>query len=204
MIGGKLAMETRSVKVSHRCQVREFKHNAWMLARSGFYKSGDVEVEENIIVRSERLGKVFITDELSWVHWFLLCHCFKLSLPIYGIVSRYLLFGVAGAGHQKWLTLAWKCEPQTLQLDCWTHGCSQMFQLRAPSWPDVNQKHVCSHATTPALIFDFRMSCFRTAAHSDAASPSFQLGARLQSCQADVRQPGMKYEEQSDVVSGFC
>lgn len=32
----------------------EFKHYAGLLARSGFYKLGDVEVEENTITSSER------------------------------------------------------------------------------------------------------------------------------------------------------
>lgn len=123
--------------------------------------------------------------------------------------SCYILFGVEGAGHQKWLGLAWKGEPQTLQLDCWTHGCSQMLDLRAPSWP-LNLKHICSHAT-PYLLWPLTSgwATVRTAAHSDAASPPFQLGARLHSCQADAlsvsfRQSGMKYKEQSDSLLCFC
>lgn len=149
-------------------------------------------------------------SQISSVHLYIctsLHHCFKVILSIYGIVSYIhvtLLFGVEGAGHQKWLGLAWKGEPQTLQLDCWTHGCSQMLDLRAPSWP-LNLKHICSHAT-PYLLWPLTSgwAAVRTAAHSDAASPPFQLGARLHSCQADARQSGMKYEEQSDSLLCFC
>lgn len=62
-----------------------------MLARSGFYKSGDVEVEKNIIIRCERLGKVFISDEVSWARRFLLCIC--TSVLLYTIVlNLFFLF----------------------------------------------------------------------------------------------------------------
>lgn len=45
----------RAVTACNWCQVCEFKHNSGMLARSGFYKLGDVEVEENTMISSERL-----------------------------------------------------------------------------------------------------------------------------------------------------
>lgn len=186
-----------------------------MLARSGFYKSGDVEVEKNIIIRCERLDKVFIT-EVSWARRFLLYIC--TSVLLYTIVlNLFHLF--TGLFLTFVLHFVWS----------WGGGASEMVQIGLERWasntpaglldtwllPDVRpasaflawckpETHLQSRNPLPALTFDLRMSCFRTAAHSDAASPPFQLGARLQSCQADARQSGMTYEEQSDSLLCFC
>lgn len=145
------------------------------------------------------LGKVFITEVWLWACRFLLYIC--TSVLLYTIVLNFF-FLFLGLFLTFVLHFVWS----------WGGGASEMGQIGLERWasntpaglldawllPDVRpasaflawrkpETHLQSRNPLPALTFDFRVSCFRTAAHSDAALTPFQLGARLQSCQADTQ-----------------
>lgn len=141
-----------------------------MLARSGFYKSGDVEVEKNIIIRCERLGKVFITDEVSlWARRFLLYICtsvllstivLKLFCLFMGLFLTFMLHFVwsRGGGASEMVGIGlerWASNTPAGLLDAWllpdVRPASAFLALKP-------ETHLQSRNPLPALTFDFRMS----------------------------------------------